>query len=198
MIHPHTELRFINHQKGRGVFATKNIPKGTVTYVKDLLEVEIQPDDPRLLDPKYRDLIETYSYIDGDGTRVVSWDHAKYVNHCCQCNTMSTGYGFEIAIENIKAGEEITDEYGMFNPANTMILSCEKSPCRQIVNGSDMAKYYPKWDGQVKEALKSYLDVDQPLEELLQPEIRELLYHYLKTGESYRSVSELKYPKDYP
>ncbi|MEX0823486.1 MAG: SET domain-containing protein-lysine N-methyltransferase, partial [Balneolaceae bacterium] len=98
MIHPHTELRFVNQKKGRGVFATRFILKGTITYVKDELEIEIPPDDPRLADPAYRDIIETYSYIDRDGTMVISWDHAKYVNHCCQCNTMSTGYGFEIAI----------------------------------------------------------------------------------------------------
>ncbi|MEX0648788.1 MAG: SET domain-containing protein [Balneolaceae bacterium] len=197
MIHPNTELRFVNHQKGRGVFATSFIPKGTITYVKDSLEVEIPPADPRLSDPNYKDLIETYSYIDGDGTRVISWDHAKYVNHCCRCNTMSTGYGFEIAITNIAADEEITDEYGMFNISGVMELSCEKSPCRKLVSSEDLERFYPEWDEIVQQALNDYMKEEQPLELFLSPAILEQLQDYLRTGSNYRSVLELKYRKSY-
>ncbi len=128
MIHPSTELRHIDAQLGYGVFATERLPRGTITYVWDPLEVEILPDDPRLAEPVLRDKIERYSYIDALGTRIVSWDHAKYVNHCCQCNTMSTAYGFEIAIRDIEAGEQITDEYGMFNMPEPMNLSCSPDP----------------------------------------------------------------------
>lgn len=191
MIHPNTELRFVNHKKGRGVFATSFIPKGTITYVKDELEIEIPPDDSRLADPAYTDVIETYSYIDRDRTRIISWDHAKYVNHCCQCNTMSTGYGFEIAIADIAENEELTDEYGMFNFKEKMALSCEKSPCRKQVSGNDLAKYYREWDEKVKLALHHYRNVDQPLEPLLAENIKTELDHYLNSGKSYRSVLEL-------
>lgn len=191
MIHPNTELRFVNHKKGRGVFATSFIPKGTLTYVKDELEIEIPPGDPRLNDPAYTDLIETYSYIDRDGTRIISWDHAKYVNHCCRCNTMSTGYGFEIAIADIAENEELTDEYGMFNFREKMPLSCEKSPCRKQVSGYDLAKYYREWDEKVKQALDHYRNVDQPLVPLLAENIKTELDHYLNSGKPYRSVLEL-------
>lgn len=142
MIHPDTELQFINHKKGSGVFATKPIPKGTLTYVKDALEVVIEPGDERLSDPRYKDQIETYSFIDCDGKCVLSWDHAKYVNHCCQCNTMSTGYGFEIAIRDIDESEEITDEYSMFNFSSHMKLHCDKSPCRKLITSDDLKQYY--------------------------------------------------------
>lgn len=54
MVHPATELRFINNLKGRGVFAIKPIPKGTLTYVMDELEVVIERGDERLSDPRYR------------------------------------------------------------------------------------------------------------------------------------------------
>ena len=43
MIHPNTELRFINPVVGYGVFATDFIPEGTITYVKDSLELEVSP-----------------------------------------------------------------------------------------------------------------------------------------------------------
>jgi uncharacterized protein len=191
MIHPDTELRFINHNKGRGVFATKPIPKGTLTYVSDSLEIEIFPDDPRLNDPRYKHVIETYSFIDRNGTRIISWDHAKYVNHCCQCNTMSSGFGFEIAIRDIAAGEEITDEYGMFNFAYPMDIECDKSPCRKVISGNDLEKYHTEWDQKVTDALKLFNTVNQPLAPYLDDDIQKSLGHYLKTGKGYRSVKEL-------
>lgn len=193
MIHPHTELRFINKSKGRGVFATNPIPKGTLTYVKDALEIVISPDDNRLTDPKYRDLIETYSFIDRDGSRILSWDHAKYVNHCCQCNTMSTGYGFEIAIRDIARDEEITDEYSMFNFPSDMHLVCDKSPCREVISDRDLEKYHTEWDKVVKSALREFKLVDQPLDSYLSDETRHNLDEFLSTGKNYISVIELAY-----
>lgn len=196
MIHPDTELRSINQEKGRGIVATSFIAKGTMTYVKDDLEIEIEPDDPRLEDPELAPLIDTYSYIDERGVRILSWDHAKYVNHCCQCNTMSTGYGFEVAIRDIQPGEEITDEYGLFNFDEALTLQCNKPGCRKIVNGKDIDTYYTEWDRKIQAALQHFNTVDQPLEPFLAPSISKAVAHYLKTGKSYQSVYNLKYDSD--
>lgn len=193
MIHPDTELKKADANKGRGIFATKKIPKGTITYVKDPLEIEIQADDPRLSNPHLKEKIETYTYIDENGTRILSWDHAKYVNHCCRCNTMSTGYGFEIAIRDIDAGEEITDEYGMFNFDYSLELSCEKDGCRMSVSGGDLDAYYREWDTKVRSALKYFTAAEQPLLSLLDKQTCEDLYKYLDTGKEYRSVLNLRY-----
>ena len=192
MIHPDTKLKIVNQKKGRGVFATAFIPKGTITYVKDPLEIEVAPDDPRLQNPAIKDKIETYSYIDQDGIRIISWDNAKYVNHCCQCNTMSTGYGFELAIRDIEAGEEITDEYGMFNFDYTLQISCEEDDCRGSVSGNDLERYYSEWDQKVKSALQFFDKVTQPLEDLLEKKTRRQLQSFLETGSGYRSVLNLR------
>ena len=48
MIHPSTEIRYIDDVVGLGVFATTRLAKGTITYVWDPLEIEILPDDPRI------------------------------------------------------------------------------------------------------------------------------------------------------
>jgi uncharacterized protein len=194
MIHPETELRYINHKKGRGVFATGFIPKGTVTYVKDALEIEIPPGDPRLENADYRQVIDTYTFMDPDGIRVLSWDHAKYVNHCCQCNTMSTGYGFEIAIRDIAPGEEITDEYGLFNCDIPMTLDCPMAPCRRQVCGRDLDDYYPEWDRVVMEALLYFHQVEQPLLKYLDVDVLTAVNAYLVDGR-YQSVYALKYPR---
>ena len=108
---------------------------------------------PALQEPALRASIERYSYIDARGVQIVSWDHGKYVNHCCQCNTMSTAYGFEIAIRDIEVGEQITDEYGMFNLKEPMKLRCSASSCRGEVRAADLDRLYPVWDEQIKAAL---------------------------------------------
>jgi hypothetical protein len=42
MIHPWTELRFINDSIGYGVFATQFIPKGTIVWALDDLGPTLQ------------------------------------------------------------------------------------------------------------------------------------------------------------
>ena len=191
MIHPSTELRHIDAQLGYGVFATERLPRGTITYVWDPLEVEILPDDPRLAEPVLREKIERYSYIDALGTRIVSWDHAKYVNHCCQCNTMSTAYGFEIAIRDIEAGEQITDEYGMFNMPEPMNLSCCRTPCRGQVKAGDLDELWHAWDKKIMAALDVLELVEQPLWPLVDSVTATQVERYARWGEGYRSVREL-------
>jgi hypothetical protein len=191
MIHPSTELRHIDAQLGYGVFATTRLPRGTITYVWDPLEVEIRPDDPRLEEAALRDQIERYSYIDSRGTRIVSWDHAKYVNHCCQCNTMSTAYGFEIAVRDIEAGEQITDEYGMFNLPEPMKLVCSGGPCRGQVCAGDLVRLSDDWDRKIKGALEAVELVEQPLWPLIDSVTATQVERYARWGEGYRSVREL-------
>jgi len=193
MIHPLTELRFVNKEIGYGVFATAPIPKGTILYVKDPLDIEISADDFKKFDDEYKNIIEKYSYIDERGIRIISWDHAKYVNHKCDCNSMSTGYGFEIAIKDIGQGEEITDEYGLFNIPFPIALNCGCNHCRQTVFSTDIYSYLDIWDSQVISALSHVQNVDQPLWHLIENETAKALNAYLSGKEEYRSLMELKY-----
>src|SRR5262249_13901615 len=71
MIHPHTELRLINPEIGWGVFATKPIPKGTVTWVRDELDHIVSPARFRALGPLYRELLEKYTYRDKAGNYIL-------------------------------------------------------------------------------------------------------------------------------
>lgn len=38
-MHPNTEIQFVSEQVGVGVFATKFIPKGTIVWIKDDLDL---------------------------------------------------------------------------------------------------------------------------------------------------------------
>ncbi|MCB0569119.1 MAG: SET domain-containing protein [Phaeodactylibacter sp.] len=193
MIHPHTRIQFINEDMGYGVFATQFIPRGTITYVKDSLELEVFPEAYQAYSPEMQEVIEKYSYIDERGVRIISWDFAKYVNHCCNCNTMSTGYGFEMAIRDIHPGEEITDEYGIFNIPEEMGLFCKHENCRLKVQPDDFDRYYPKWDEQLKAALAFFSGVEQPLFPLLDLSTQAEVRAFLDDPGKYKSVYALKF-----
>ena len=193
MIHPHTELRHVSPEIGVGVFATAAIPKGTLVYVKDALDIELTADQLAHLEPVSRNLAEKYAYIDERGIRIVSWDHAKYVNHRCECNTISTGYGFEIALQDIASGEEITDDYGLFNISTPFAVSCGCASCRKVVQASDIDRYADVWDDQVRDALQLVRSVPQPLWELVDPETLAALNGFLNGQQPYRSVRTLKW-----
>lgn len=193
MIHPNVVLGAAEPVIGMGVFATTQIPRGTIVYIKDPLELEIGPDDPVLQNPHIRDSIEKYSYLDSKGNYIISWDIGKFVNHSCNSNTMSTGYGFEIAIRDIECGEQITDEYGLLNISRSFQCACGANNCRGVVTENDLDRFSSRWDGLVLAALHEVNKVEQPLLVLLDPETKKGLEQFLVTGMKYQSVSCLKY-----
>lgn len=193
MLHPKTQLRYIDDNVGYGIFATELIPKGTITYVTDPLEIEIKESELQKYPIEILQQIEKYSYRNEQGTRIVSWDFAKYINHCCQCNSMSTAYGFEIALRDIQTDEQITDEYGLMNPTEDMTLSCNVPTCRKKLSPKDIDKYYPQWDQQVQEALQFFNQVDQPLSKWVTADILLEVNAFLQDPHCYQSVKKLKY-----
>lgn len=180
----------INEWMGYGVFAAAFIPKGAIVYVQDDLEVVLSPHDRRLRDERFAMQVEKYSFMDARGNRVLSWDLAKYVNHCCDPNTMSTGYGFEIAVRDILPGEEITDEYGLFqfDPRWEMDCRCGANACRGRLRHDDVLRLWPVWDERVRSALSRLTAEEQPLWIYLDANIMQELMSYLNTGDAYRSV----------
>lgn len=193
MIHPSTEIKHVNDIVGYGLFATEFIPAGTIVYVKDSLELEISQEHYNSLAPVLQDAVEKYSYIDEKGNRIVSWDFGKYVNHCCNCNTISTGYGFEIAIRDIQKGEQITDEYGIFNVPFEIPLSCTFSNCRGKVCSSDFEDNYKAWDEKIKNVIFNIFDVEQPLLPIVEADVQKELNLLMKNPANYKSVYALKF-----
>ena len=192
MIHPGTTLKGVSDTIGVGIFATSFIPKGTLVYVQDDLEIELSPSEFDGLDEPLKAMAEKFSFIDPRGYRILSWDTAKYVNHSCDPNTMSAGYGFEIALRDIEPGEEITDEYGLFNLQHDIECLCGSENCRQVIRSTDIDEYYEVWDERIRNALQLIHSVEQPLIGLMDPERREALDEYLETGHGFRSVRALK------
>lgn len=193
MIHPQTRLHFIDEGIGYGIFATALIPAGTITYVKDTLEIDLHVDHEMLSLPAYATYIRKYAYREASGNHVIGWDFSKYVNHSCDANTISTGYGFEIAIRDINAGEQVTDDYGMLNIDSAMTCCCQATNCRGEIQPNDMDHLWQQWDDKAKIALSALLKVPQPLIELLDTECYKSLMLYLNTGNNYSSVKNLQF-----
>ncbi|MGO4911457.1 SET domain-containing protein [Leeuwenhoekiella sp. W20_SRS_FM14] len=166
MIHPHTEIRFINDQVGHGVVATQFIPAGTITWALDKLDREFTPSDFKQLDILYQNILETYTYRNKSGNLVLCWDNGRFVNHSFKSNCLSTAYDFEIAICDIHPGEQLTDDYGYLNVTEPF-TGIDEGTERKTVYPDDLLKYANVWDAQVKAVFSEITKVDQPLKNLI-------------------------------
>jgi len=167
LIHPDSELRHINASIGYGLFATRLIPKGTITWAADPLDQVIS--SARL--EGFPDLLKNhackYSYLNGRGDRILCWDHGRFVNHSCAAACLSPGFDFEIAVRDIAPGEEITDDYGTLNLEEPFPCLCGAPSCRGQVLPDDPVRHAREWDRVIAAAFPAIDRVDQPLWDLV-------------------------------
>ena len=176
MIHPHTELRFINATIGHGVVDTKFIPAGTITWVLDKLDREFTPEEVSKMENIYHDILDTYTYRNNKGNFVLCWDLGRYVNHSFNSNCLTTAYDFEIAIRDIHPGEQLTDDYGYLNISEPFEAEDEGSD-RKVVYPDDLLKYYKIWDKELLTVFGKIPNLDQPLKSLLSEKLWQKVQH---------------------
>jgi len=163
VIHPDTELRGVDPRVGMGVVATRRIPKGTITWARDALDLGISRTDFRRLPDLFKPGLDRYTYITGDGEYVLCWDHGRYMNHSCEPTCMSPGFDLEIAIRDIEAGEELTGDYAIYNIETGFDCLCSARHCRGRVEPQDRSGLVDGWDRHVRDALLLLPTVPQPL-----------------------------------
>ncbi|HLT54058.1 MAG TPA: SET domain-containing protein [Flavobacteriaceae bacterium] len=169
MIHPHTEIAFINKEVGYGVVATKRIPAGTITWVLDKLDREFTPKQLDTMEPVYQDILNTYTYRNNKGNFVLCWDHGRYVNHSFNSNCLSTAYDFEVAIRDIEVGEQLTDDYGYLN-ITTPFRGIDEGTKRKVVYPDDLLKYHKVWDQKISKVFPKIPKLAQDLKHLIPQE----------------------------
>ena len=181
MIHPHTELRFINDKIGYGVVATQLIPRGTITWVRDEFDQAFSPLHIESIAPIYRDLTSKYCFVDAKGDHILCWDLARYVNHSCEPSCRSAGYDFELAVRDIRSGEELTDDYGSLNLEDEFVCFCASPLCREKIRPDDLLRYADTWDHIVAEPFRRIPAVSQPLWPLVKEQsiVEAILAHKL-------------------
>lgn len=167
MMHPDTELRFISEEVGLGVLATKFIPKGTIVWILDDLDMILEEDFVDSLDEIRQEIIYKYSFQNNDDQYILCWDHSKYMNHSFHPNCVDTAYEFELAARDIYPGEEITCDYGVMGDDEDFECVPEEGTVRTRVKADDYLKFHLEWDEMAREAFENFNSVDQPLKHLI-------------------------------
>jgi hypothetical protein len=164
MLHPDTELRIVNDVIGYGVFATRPIPRGTITWVLDPLDQVLDQRRARELEESLGHVLDRYTWLDCHGERILCWDFARFMNHSCEANSFSPGgFDFEIAVRDLAAGEELTSDYGSLNLEVSLACECRSLLCRGLVQPDDFAVLAPSWDEKIRSAFSLLRTVNQPL-----------------------------------
>lgn len=167
MLHPDTELRFINEDIGFGVVATRFIPRGTITWAIDKLDQVIAPERIATLTGIYQRVLLKHAFRDAFGNAILCWDHARFVNHSCAPTSLAPGLNFEIAVRDIHPGEELTDDYGSLNVEAPFRCLCRAPQCRTFVGPDDFLTFADQWDAQIAAAFPLIASSPQPLWELV-------------------------------
>lgn len=103
------KLKVGKSKTGKGLFALEDIPKGSciIEYVGTVVpEKELEKKNSK------------YYFEVGRGITIngnVPWNKAKYINHSCKPNCEADGprgHVYISSIKKIKAGEELTYDYG--------------------------------------------------------------------------------------
>lgn len=164
MIHPDTELRFINPKIGFGVIATRPIPRGTLTWVRDSLDQVLTEQQVEHLPPSLMKDFLKFSYYDSQGRYVLCWDTCRFMNHSCDPNVVLPGSDdFEIAVRDIEPGEQLSGDYATYNRDAGFRCFCESARCRHIIERADRHQLTERLDKLVQEAIGCIRQVPQPL-----------------------------------
>ena len=187
MIHPDTALQYIDDEIGYGLFATKKIPRGTITWALDRFDQVYTPDQLEMMDQLHLDILDKYSYRNSLGQYVLCWDFGRYVNHSFNSNSLSTGYDFEIAIRDILPGEELTNDYGYLNLEEPFEARPENSPRTQVYP-DDLLRYHEQWDAIVRDSFPLILQVQQPLMQLLSSDLQKEINEVINGQRKMKSI----------
>lgn len=190
MMHPHTEVQFINNEIGYGVVATKFIPRGTITWAQDELDQVLTAKEVENMRPQIRELVDKFSFRNSKGQFVLCWDLSKYVNHSFRSNCISTAYDFELAVRDIHPGEQLTDDYGYLNVSEPFRAQDEGTE-RNTVYPDDLLRFHQEWDAQLMEAFEFFKKVEQPLTPFVEPQILERIHHRLDNNLALDSILTL-------
>lgn len=169
MLLPNTELRFINDEVGVGVFARQPIPAGTIVWVQDPMDRVFTMEDLSGMSALLQRQMLHYSYMDHTQHMVLCWDLAKYFNHSCDANCLGLDFPFELAVRDIEAGEQLTDDYATFYSVDDEGFACRcgAESCRHVVSPKNRAVMMSAWSQKLAAAAALAHTVPQPLMELM-------------------------------
>jgi uncharacterized protein len=157
--------------KGKGLFAKKLIPKGTIICFEcDKCELrsasELGYDE---MSEKEKMALLDYAYRNKDGTFVLPCDETRFLNHSCNANILTSDIGFDIVVRDIQKEEEATYDYRDFYEDVKMPCYCGENNCCKMVDFKHPISKELKefWRKRIDSALKHVNKVKQPLKKEL-------------------------------
>lgn len=112
-----------SHIHGLGIFARERIPKGVLVSAWTRgVDQEVGTDTIDRLPPCFRQFVETYGWRVGPNLWRFTVDDARFTNHSFAPSLEwrgrggADGEGGSYAARDIKAGEELTENYADFDP----------------------------------------------------------------------------------
>lgn len=166
MIHPDIVLRK-SKISGRGLFAKKKIPKGTILWREGQDRIYTL-EQFKKFSKRYQKIVERYSY-EWNGLIHHPTEIDKFWNHSCRPNaapSLSARDEMDIAIFDIESGHELTYDYGLLMGKIdcALMCKCNEPSCRKIItranNSSKVTKNLTKL---ARDAEKFTAKVRQPL-----------------------------------
>lgn len=118
MLIVHTTLKY-SEIHGLGCFAAQDIKKGEVVWKLDTeFDLIFKVKDLQLHPAPFVQFLKMYSYRPIDSAEdvlILCCDHARHMNHSTEPNLLEGVDGSNIAARDIKAGEELTCDYTLFD-----------------------------------------------------------------------------------
>jgi len=163
MIHPDTELVYIGEHVGRGVRATKPIPRGTVVWARDVFDLVYTPDEIARFSPAHRALLQTHGYRMLDGRTVLCADAGRFINHSCDPSIRGINDDVMVAIRDLDIGDEITCDYAECHLLEPLLCRCGSTGCRGVVGEGDLYRYAGDWIADISAVVGLAAQIEQPV-----------------------------------
>lgn len=134
--------------QGKGVYAQRDFKKGETVIVWHPEEIVSKENISKLSSDE-----QNHTDYIGNGKYVLMGSPEKFVNHSCSPNTYVHNKK-DIAMRNIKNGEEITTDYAL-NGIDDWELECKcrSKNCRKTIYGD-----FRKLDAKTQKKLEPYLE----------------------------------------
>lgn len=105
---------------GLGCFAGEDIKEGQVVWRFDAgIDLVFTESELKKLPSSFTDFLKIYAYSPiesgSEKSYILCADHARHMNHSEDPNLLESPEGLNIAIRDIKAGEELTCDYNHFD-----------------------------------------------------------------------------------
>ena len=113
--------------EGKGIFANRNFKKGEIIIDWSKCSKILSEEEFKKLSEDGKKYV---SFI--DGKHICFLEPAKYMNHSCEPNT-SVNNNCDVAIKDIKGGEEITTDYLKEVPELNVKCNCGSKNCIRII-----------------------------------------------------------------